>query len=93
MKWFFGGVFAFMLIRAVAIVDQASWLLLVLPTVGLPVYAFGRMFFICLNDEGRNQPQNKEQRLRKEKFEMAEGYAMVFVPLAILVGAYIYSSI
>lgn len=91
----FGAIFLFALVRAALIVNMGAGLLLFLPTVGLPVYYFGRMFFLSLGEQGNQRPPTSEEANRQTKRRDRESQIVLWVffgsPVVLLFGAWLHN--
>lgn len=90
----FGAIFLFAVIRAALFVNMGAGLLLFLPTVGLPVYFFGRMFFLSLSEQG-NRPPTPGEASQQTKRQDRESQVVLWVffggPVVLLCGAWLYN--
>lgn len=91
----FGAIFLFAVIRAALIVNMGAGLLLFLPTVGLPVYYFGRMFFLSLSEQGNQPPPTAEEASRQTRRQDRESQIVLWLffggPVVLLCGAWLYN--
>jgi hypothetical protein len=91
----FGGLFLFVLIRALAVVDIGAWFLLLLPTVGYPVYFYGRVLYLFIKNEPSDYPSMNDEKavaayIARGKREEQITLAFLIGPLVISVALLIY---
>ncbi len=82
----FGVFFAFALLRAFLVINIGAWMLLLLPTIGLPVYFYGRMFYLALTEKADAQPPAADEVQRQLKSGERENnvIAVVFFVLPLI---------
>ena len=92
---FFGAIFLFALLRAALIVNMGAGLLLLLPAVSLPVYYFGRMFFLSLSGQDNPPPTTPQAASRPATRKDRETQLILCVffggPTGLLCGAWLYN--